>query len=72
MVCDLHYCIIETGGFMKNKKGSFTHNLGDMIERIGEKISNLGGTKIGRKVYESGNKLEHKNDKVKQVKKPLP
>jgi hypothetical protein len=42
-----------------NKKQSGYHNLGDKIERIGEKI----GGRLGRKIYEFGNKLEHKSDK---------
>lgn len=47
-----------------NKKGSFNKNLGDKIERLGEKISDAGATKIGRKIYQGGDKLEHKDDKV--------
>lgn len=47
-----------------NKKSSFNKGLGDKIERLGEKISSIGGTKIGKKIYDAGNKLEHKDDKV--------
>jgi hypothetical protein len=56
------------------KKSTFTQNLGDKIERLGEKISDAGATKIGQKIYQSGNKLEHKDDKVidKSGKKPMP
>ncbi len=50
------------GVYMKdlnNKKVPFTKKAGDAIERIGEKI----GGKVGKKVYDSGNKLEHKKDR---------
>ena len=50
-------------------KDSFTKEAGDKLERVGEKISDLGAKKIGKKVYDAGNKLEHKNDdKVKPTK----
>lgn len=51
------------------KSSSFTHNLGDAIERVGEKLSSMGASKFGRKVYEWGNKIEHRSDKV--VGRPL-
>lgn len=47
---------------MKTKKESFTHKLGDKIERVGEKISNIGYPKLGRKIYNFGNKFEHSRD----------
>jgi hypothetical protein len=45
------------------KKASLTHNVGDMIERLGEIISRMGATKLGTKVYQTGNKIEHMKDK---------
>lgn len=56
------------------KKSTFTQNLGDKIERLGEKISDAGATNIGQKIYRQGDKLEHKDDKVtdKSVKKSVP
>lgn len=52
---------------MKNTtdKESLTHKLGDKIERVGEKVSDMGGKKIGKKIYNVGNKIEHKNDRKK-------
>lgn len=44
-------------------KESFTHRLGDMIERVGEKIANMGNKKIGKKIYDVGNKIEHTEDR---------
>jgi hypothetical protein len=45
------------------KKQSFVHKLGDKIERLGERISRAGAIKTGKLVYNSGNKIEHMNDK---------
>lgn len=44
---------------MKRSKTSRYDNLGDKIERAGEKI----GGKLGRFIYGIGNKLEHFNEK---------
>ena len=46
-----------------SKKGTLTHNVGDMIERLGEKISSYGAVKLGQKIYKVGNKIEHMNEK---------
>lgn len=46
----------------KNNKESFSHKLGDKIERAGEKISNSGAKKIGEVVSKTGNKIEHMSD----------
>lgn len=46
-----------------HRKG-FNKKLGDAIERVGEKVSNAGATRIGGKIYNAGNKLEHKDDPV--------
>lgn len=50
---------------MQEQNKSFTHRLGDKLERLGERISRNGNTKLGKKVYMIGNKIEHMN-----VKKP--
>lgn len=47
-----------------NKKTTFTHKFGDGIERVGEFIQKLGATKLGTRVYNYGNKIEHMNDVV--------
>lgn len=44
---------------MKRSKTSRYDNLGDKIERVGEKI----GGKLGRFIYGIGNKLEHMGEK---------
>ena len=52
-----------------NKKGTFSEQAGDKLERLGEKISDAGAKKIGKKVYDAGDKLEHANDnKIKPTK----
>lgn len=48
-----------------NNKDTLSHKAGDVLERAGEKISDAGAKKIGKKVYDAGNKLEHANDKKK-------
>lgn len=48
---------------MKEQKRGFLHNLGDMIERVGEIIIKRGATKLGRKIYDTGDKIEHMNEK---------
>lgn len=52
---------------MKNTtdKESLTHKLGDKIERVGEKVTNMGGKKIGKKIYNIGNKIEHRDERKK-------
>ena len=44
------------------KKEGFTHKVGDGVERLGEKISNAGASKLGNAVYKTGNKIEHSRD----------
>ncbi len=52
---------------MKNlNKDSLTKKAGDVLERAGEKLSDIGATKIGKKIYNAGNKLEHK-DEIKNI-----
>ena len=50
---------------MKNvKKGeSLKHKTGDAIERVGEKLKDMGAKKLGQKVYNAGNKLEHSEER---------
>lgn len=45
-----------------NKKG-FVRKTGDAVERAGEKIADAGAEKLGRKVYDAGDKIEHSQDK---------
>lgn len=48
-----------------SNKESLTHKLGDKIERVGEKVSDMGGKKIGKKIYNIGNKIEHRDERKK-------
>lgn len=43
-------------------KSSITHKVGDAVERVGEKLKDLGAKKVGTAVYNAGNKLEHSKD----------
>ena len=47
-------------------KPSLTRRLGDKIERVGEKLKDMGATKTGNAVYKVGNKIEHSKDSKKQ------
>jgi len=67
----LEYIIHETLMVSKHKelsmkdlkeKETLSHKAGDKLERVGEKVSDLGAKKIGKKIYDAGNKLEHKDD----------
>lgn len=44
-------------------KTSTSHKVGDAIERVGEKVKDMGADKIGQKIYNTGNKIEHSNEK---------
>ena len=44
------------------KKEGFTHKVGDGVERLGEKISHAGASKLGNAIYKAGNKIEHSRD----------
>jgi len=46
-----------------SEKEGWKKKAGDSIERLGEKISRAGAEKIGKTVYDAGNKLEHADDK---------
>lgn len=43
-------------------RSSFTHKLGDAVERVGKKLQDMGAKKTGQAVYRAGNKLEHSRD----------
>lgn len=47
------------------KKDSFKNKAGDLLEKVGHKISNAGATKIGQKIHDLGDSLEeqHRNPK---------
>jgi len=47
------------------KEENMKHKLGDAIERVGQKLSDVGASKIGKAVYNAGNKLEHSDDSDK-------
>jgi hypothetical protein len=44
-------------------KESFSRKVGDKVERFGEKVSNSGAQKVGKVIYDAGNKIEHMNEK---------
>lgn len=45
------------------KDESLSHKAGDAIERVGEKLKDVGAEKLGNAVYKAGNKLEHSDKK---------
>jgi hypothetical protein len=47
---------------MENKKGNISHKVGDFVERVGQKISDAGAKKVGRAIYNAGDKLEHSSE----------
>ena len=53
---------MDTKKPIDNTKESFSHKVGDKVERFGEKISNAGAPKTGKVIYDTGNKIEHMND----------
>lgn len=42
---------------------TLSHKAGDAMERIGEKLKDVGAEKLGNAVYKAGNKLEHSSEK---------
>ena len=52
-------------------KAGFTRKLGDIIERVGEKLISAGASRAGRKVYQFGDRLEHRNDSVLVEDRPI-
>ncbi len=52
---------------LKNNKEGFIRRAGDAVERAGEKIADAGAEKVGSKIYNAGDKLEHsQDDKIKR------
>lgn len=50
---------------LKNKADNLTHKTGDAIERVGQKIQNAGAEKVGKAIYNAGDKIEHSRDNKK-------
>jgi len=44
------------------KDESLSHKVGDSIERLGEKVIKAGAEKLGKAIYNAGDKIEHMND----------
>ncbi len=44
------------------KKESFADKAGDLLEKVGHKISNAGAPKVGQKIHDLGDKLEKHHD----------
>jgi hypothetical protein len=47
------------GGNKTQEKENLTHKAGDALERLGEKVTNAGAEKLGKVIYDAGNKIEH-------------
>lgn len=45
------------------KEETLVQKAGDAIERVGEKLKDLGAEKLGNAVYQAGNKLEHSEER---------
>ena len=45
------------------KDEGLAHKVGDTVEKLGEKITRAGAAKVGKFVYDTGDKIEHMNDK---------
>ncbi len=41
------------------KDETIAQKVGDVVERVGEKLKDMGAEKLGSAVYSAGNKLEH-------------
>ncbi len=41
------------------KDETIAQKVGDVVERVGEKLKDMGAEKLGSAVYNAGNKLEH-------------
>ena len=46
----------------KSTKEKAAHKVGDALERTGEKLKEAGATKVGQKVYNKGDEIEHSED----------
>lgn len=42
----------------KDYKKSFRDRAGDLLEKVGEKISKAGAPKLGQKIHDAGDRLE--------------
>ena len=49
----------------EEKSETIRHQVGDVVERAGEKLSEMGAEKLGRAVYRAGNKIEHSGEEKK-------
>jgi hypothetical protein len=49
----------------RKEEDSLTQKAGDVLERLGEKVIKAGAPKIGKAIYNAGDKLEHMNDDKK-------
>ncbi|MEZ0393401.1 MAG: hypothetical protein ACAH59_14370 [Pseudobdellovibrionaceae bacterium] len=47
---------------MENTNKNFTHKVGDAIEKAGEKVSDMGAPKVGNRITNAGDKIEHSQD----------
>lgn len=45
-----------------NQKTTLSHKVGDVFERIGEIVTSVGAKKLGSRIYNFGNRLEHKSE----------
>lgn len=50
-----------------DKNTNLSRKVGDVIERVGQKISDAGAPAAGTKVYNTGDKIEHSQDHTKDV-----
>jgi hypothetical protein len=44
------------------RKENISRKVGDAIEKVGQKISNTGAKDLGDKVFNAGDKLEHRDE----------
>jgi hypothetical protein len=48
---------------VKPTKEGFAQKAGDAIERVGQKVTDMGAPSLGKKIYNAGDSIEHMNDK---------
>lgn len=46
----------------KQKDRSFRNKVGEVLEKVGHKISDIGATKIGQKIHDVGDRMEETHD----------
>jgi hypothetical protein len=44
------------------QKEKLSHKVGDTIEKVGHKVSDMGATRLGDAISKGGDKVEHMND----------